>query len=156
MNYRKRTRSTVPAPPESESGYGKPPEHSRFAPGKSGNPAGRPRGSRNLSVLTDKELDRIVTANIDGKPVRLQLRSLIVQKLALDAAKGNASARRTILQLEAQKAMAEEQAAAIATSAEPVSGPADEAILQRYRQELFEEFQRHLTASSDPGTDDKD
>jgi len=156
MQARKRTRSSVPASPTSEIGYGKPPAHGRFSPGRSGNPKGRPRGSKSLATLTDKELDRIVTANVDGRPVRLQLRSLIVQKIALDAAKGNSSAQRTILQLEAQRAIADGQAAAIATSVELIAGPADEAILERYRQELFEEFQRQLTTSSEPETDTHD
>ena len=32
-----------------EVGYGKPPKHSQFKPGQSGNPQGRPKGSRNSS-----------------------------------------------------------------------------------------------------------
>jgi hypothetical protein len=34
-----------------EVGYGRPPEHTQFPPGQSGNPAGRPKGLRNL--ITD-------------------------------------------------------------------------------------------------------
>ena len=44
-------------------GYGKPPVHSRFQPGQSGNPAGRRKGVRNL--MTD--VGRILV-----KPVRLK------------------------------------------------------------------------------------
>ena len=33
-----------------DAGYGKPPRHSRFKKGQSGNPKGRPRGSRNFST----------------------------------------------------------------------------------------------------------
>ena len=32
-------------------GYGRPPKATQFAPGKSGNPRGRPKGSRTLKLL---------------------------------------------------------------------------------------------------------
>jgi hypothetical protein len=32
------------------SGYGKPPLHTRFKPGQSGNPRGRPKGSLNFTT----------------------------------------------------------------------------------------------------------
>src|SRR5262245_61852372 len=34
-----------------EIGYGRPPAHSRFKPGQSGNPRGRPKGKRNMREL---------------------------------------------------------------------------------------------------------
>ena len=59
-------------PPDDESayavGYGKPPRHSRFEPGQSGNPRGRPPGSKNLSSLLKKALDEpvIVVETVGG------------------------------------------------------------------------------------------
>ena len=38
-----------------EVGYGKPPEASRFKPGRSGNPKGRPRGSKNKRISLPKK-----------------------------------------------------------------------------------------------------
>ena len=52
------------APPRDyEVGYGKPPSHTRFKPGESGNPRGRPRGSRNAQPSFSEE--RIKTLIIE-------------------------------------------------------------------------------------------
>ena len=40
-------------------GYGKPPEHTRFRPGSSGNPRGRPKGSKNKSKLPALSEERL-------------------------------------------------------------------------------------------------
>ena len=42
----KKAIGSLPPPPKYEVGYGKPPAGTRFKPGQSGNPAGRPKGSR--------------------------------------------------------------------------------------------------------------
>lgn len=51
-----------PRPPSSRSpyevGYGKPPRHTQFKPGQSGNPRGRPKGSRSLAATVRKVLGR--------------------------------------------------------------------------------------------------
>jgi hypothetical protein len=42
-------------------GYGKPPEHTRFRPGKSGNPKGRPKLRRNLKTVLGDALSEPIT-----------------------------------------------------------------------------------------------
>ncbi len=37
-------------------GYRKPPKHTRFKPGQSGNPRGRPKGTKNLKTDLIEEL----------------------------------------------------------------------------------------------------
>ena len=37
-----------------EVGYGKPPQHSRFKPGQSGNPKGRPKSAKGLNTIVGK------------------------------------------------------------------------------------------------------
>src|SRR6516225_1371379 len=39
-------------------GYGRPPVHSRFKPGQSGNPKGRRKGQRNVRTVVDGELSQ--------------------------------------------------------------------------------------------------
>jgi hypothetical protein len=53
--------------PEYEVGYKKPPQRSRFKKGESGNPNGRPRGSKNLATLLEKELRQRVVVNENGR-----------------------------------------------------------------------------------------
>ena len=50
-----------------EVGYGKPPTHSRFQPGQSGNPAGRRKGVRNLKTDVMRTLTTPVKIKEGGR-----------------------------------------------------------------------------------------
>lgn len=82
-----------------EVGRGRPPEHSRFQKGVSGNPRGRPPKNRNLKKLVEEELDQSVSLTENGKRVRLTKRELIAKMLVNDAAKGDQKALQTIVKL---------------------------------------------------------
>ena len=47
-------------------GYGRPPRHSRFAKGQSGNPMGRPGGAKNFSTLLAEALNELVAVAENG------------------------------------------------------------------------------------------
>ena len=54
-------KSKPPKPPgQYHVGYGRPPVHSRFQPGQSGNPAGRQTGQPTLNEMVMKEAARLV------------------------------------------------------------------------------------------------
>jgi hypothetical protein len=57
------------AEPEYRVGYKRPPVHTRFKPGQSGNPSGRSKGSQNLQTLFTKILAEEVSLR-EGANVR--------------------------------------------------------------------------------------
>ena len=73
-------------------GYRKPPTHSRFKKGKSGNPKGRPKGSRNFSTDVKATLEESirVTSHGKAKTVSTQLAALLRRRRLPDAAGGRA------------------------------------------------------------------
>lgn len=72
-----------------EVGYGRPPKHTRFKPGQSGNSGGRKRKSKELHQLIKAELDQIITITEDGQPKRITKREALVKQLVNLAIKGN-------------------------------------------------------------------
>lgn len=73
-----------------EVGYGKPPKHTRFKPGQSGNPRGRPKKSKNVDALLERELDEVVTLQEGGQPIQITKREAIIKQFVNLAIKGNA------------------------------------------------------------------
>lgn len=91
-----------------EVGYGRPPQHTRFRPGVSGNPRGRPRQSRNFSTVMNEELNQTVAVREGGKVRRLPKRVAIAKGLLNKVLQGDPRAATLliplILRLEAEQA----------------------------------------------------
>lgn len=60
----------APAGPDKEHqvGYRKPPPETRFKPGRSGNPGGRPKASKNLATLLSQTIAERVAVVENGQP----------------------------------------------------------------------------------------
>lgn len=69
-------------------GRGRPPRGSQFKKGQSGNPKGRPKGSRNVATILTRVLDgsRVMP---DGK--RVTIREMVLMKQVSKAAEGSLS-----------------------------------------------------------------
>jgi hypothetical protein len=69
-------------------GYGKPPVHSRWKPGVSGNPSGDKRGLRSLRSDLEDELLETISLAENGKSLELSKQRVVVKVLVANAAKG--------------------------------------------------------------------
>jgi hypothetical protein len=64
-----------------EVGYRKPPRHTRFKKGQSGNPKGRPAGAKNLSTLLNEALNECVIVTENGGHRKITKREAIIKQL---------------------------------------------------------------------------
>jgi Family of unknown function (DUF5681) len=80
-------------------GYCKPPQNSRFKPGESGNPRGRPRGCLNLETVLQRALDEKVVINENGRCKVMTKLEAAVMQLVNKAAAGDGKAMHYLCQL---------------------------------------------------------
>jgi Family of unknown function (DUF5681) len=85
--------------PQYEVGYGRPPKGGQFTKGKSGNPKGRPRGSKNLATIVLRESRRPVLVNGSRGTRTVTKLEATVMQLGNKAAQGELRATREFLPL---------------------------------------------------------
>lgn len=136
------TRETPPpltdeSPPPSDYvvGYGRPPKHTRFAPGKSGNPKGRPKGAKGLNTLARELLTGRVPVRTASGEKRIHRIEAVLHKSFELALKGNPRALSQVLSLYAS-AVPEAAAAEIASPTEELT-TTDLAVLEELKASLL-------------------
>ena len=112
-------------PQDDDVGYGKPPTASRFKKGQSGNPRGRPKGAtartparrlKHLTRIVLEEAARPITVHDGGRTRTMPMAQVVIRRLAIAAAEGDARAQRLYLETVALSE-AEVQRVAMATPA---------------------------------------
>jgi uncharacterized protein DUF5681 len=78
-------------------GFGKPPRRTRFKKGRSGNPKGRPRGSRTSLTLLEQALSELVVVTENGQRKQITKGEAMLKQLVNKAASGDPRAMQMLL-----------------------------------------------------------
>jgi hypothetical protein len=113
-----------------EVGYKRPPRHTQFQPGQSGNPAGRPRGLNNLSTDVKRMLEASVTITERGRKRRISTQRGALMLLREMVMHGDRHAQKQLFELA--KLFNNEPSETV-TQALPAE---DQAILAAYEEEI--------------------
>ena len=123
-----------------EVGCGKPPKHTQFSKGVSGNPKGRPKGSRNLATVLKRTLQEKVVINENGVRKTVTKREAVVKQLVNKAASGDLLATRQLTPLCIAAEIETEDTRNKSRLSEP-----DQKIMSR----LVEKFQNSVKGKND-------
>jgi hypothetical protein len=128
-------------------GYGRPPEHSQFKPGQSGNPKGRPPKSKNKKRILKEMLFETVTVTLGQRRTRLTCLEVMTRAAVNKAVQGDARAYRNVQRWIDNCGLEQEEQPATAT---PRPKPKPSAMHLRY-QELFKEALAKIEAAEEAG-----
>lgn len=110
-----------------EVGKGKPPKATRFKPGQSGNPKGRPKGRKNFATELAEVLNAPVSITEQGKTRKVSSRMATLMRLRKKALEGDGRAMDRFLDLAIEHSREED-----AAQAEKGLSQREEDILERF------------------------
>ncbi len=93
-----------------EIGYRRPPPAGQFKKGASGNPKGRPKGSKNFFTLLEQELNQKVMINEGGRRKSVTRMHAMAKRLVTAALQGEPKAVMTIVDIWRRNGGGEEAA----------------------------------------------
>lgn len=131
-----------------EVGYGKPPLHSRFKPGQSGNPRGRPKGTKNLKTDLAEELRERVVIREGGQSKEVTKQQAVIKAILKRTLQGDSRASTLLTSLMMRLLDTGEGA----PSAEEALGEDEREILRRFEDRLRRGVQ-HAAHAPDESSD---
>ena len=138
-----------PHPPEEptstdyEVGYKKPPQHTRFQPGQSGNPRGRPKGTKNLKTDLMEELGEKIVVREGDRSQKISKQRALLKSMVNRAIQGDAGA--TTIALSTMMRLLDTGEGA----------PDVEEVLGNDELEILKAFEDRLLRSNDSRTADQ-
>ncbi len=124
-------------------GYGKPPKHSQFQKGQSGNAKGRPKGTCNLETDLSEELAEQITIREGGRQRKISKQRAMIKSLMAKAVKGDVQAANKVLQLVERLIVEEDPSAA------------QDAPLNADESKILDRFIAQRGAAPEEGGDDE-
>ena len=121
-------------------GYKKPPHHSRFQPGRSGNPRGKQKGVRNLGSDVKRTLEVPVRLTEQGRARRVSTQEAALLRLREKGLKGDARSLDQLLEL----AKTFNNSAAVESVGDEALAAEDQAILDAYAERFGPDHQAQL------------
>jgi hypothetical protein len=130
-------------------GFGKPPVHTRFQAGLSGNPSGRPKGSKNLKSLARKVMNTKVPIRENGKVRMISKAEALVMTVFNRGLGGNDACARTSLNL-IQLALADTDTGSASPESLALQSQDDLTVLGDLMKRYGGKAQRASTSKSKP------
>jgi hypothetical protein len=112
-----------------EVGYGKPPRHTRFVKGQSGNSRGRPPNAKNFKTLLNDALNQPLIITENGGRRKVSKRQAIITQLVNHSATADFRAMKILLDIMREIESQNEPA----SPETPAFSEADEKVLEQLR-----------------------
>ncbi len=140
--------------PEYEVGYGKPPQSTQFKKGKSGNPKGRPKASKNVGTMLEEIFYRKIPITENGNRREVPMLEAILRQLANSAAKGEIRSVDRVLKLLPTLQDSLDAAEFCSEGAAQVDQQSDRAVVEAL-VDMFGSDPEQLFATVQGGIDDE-
>lgn len=82
-----------------EIGYGKPPKEGQVMKGQSGNPNGRPKGSKNIATMFNEITRELINVTENGRTKTVTRIEAVLHRMTNEALSGNPKVMREFIQL---------------------------------------------------------
>ncbi len=125
-------------------GYKKPPSHSRFPKGHSGNPRGRPKGKRNLGYILLDALNEKVVITENGRRKVITKSEVMLKQLVNKAASGDVVSIKLLIAMYPMVASILDE-----NNAKPLNAEAEALLLEHIKRKLLSKSQ-HNPENNEP------